>query len=170
MLSGSKRNKGKSGVGHLLKSVFKRANTTDSRSEVTIEEPAPMDVGTLVNVRIEPDSEETKSQSLLGARDIKVPVFTIGRRSGSVGQKPSESSFSIRQVEPYTMSRQHCELELHDGFVIIRDLGGMYGTLVNDIRIGGRSDNERSMKIESGTHTLVLGPRNSTMRFKLIVQ
>ncbi|MGJ8653258.1 MAG: FHA domain-containing protein [Opitutaceae bacterium] len=166
----SKRGKSETGVKRLFKSVFSRAKTADSRLEMTAEEPPSENVEELIKVRIEPDSKEIQSQSLLSARDITTNIFTIGRRDGKVGQAPSNSTFSIRQIEPYTVSRQHCALELHPEFVLVSDLGSQYGTLVNGTRIGGRNKEQSTIKIERGTHALLLGPRNSTIRFKLIVQ
>lgn len=124
----------------------------------------------LVCVRIEPASEETRSQSLLAARAIKQPIFTIGRRSGLVGARAAEVDFSIRQVEPYTVSRQHCAVELSKSTVVVRDLGGKFGVLVNGQRIGGRSNAPTSIQLDKGVHLLVLGPRDSIIRFNLIVE
>ena len=123
----------------------------------------------LMNVLIEPDSSETKAQSLLKARSIEGPVFVIGRRCGFVSQAPEDVDFTIRQVEPYTVSKRHCSIERFADHVIVRDLGGKYGFLVNGQRIGGRADTPKSIKLIKGGYDLVLGPRVSTIRFKLII-
>ena len=125
--------------------------------------------GDLICLRIEPASEETRSQSLLAARSIEQPIFTIGRRSGSVGRNPDETDFSIRQVEPYTVSRRHCVIERASDHVLVKDLGGKFGILVNDKRVGGSSSAPESIKLTKGVHQLTLGPRESVMRFNLIV-
>jgi pSer/pThr/pTyr-binding forkhead associated (FHA) protein len=33
------------------------------------------------------------------------------------------------------LSRQHCEIDCHDGQLIVRDLGSRHGTFVNELRI-----------------------------------
>lgn len=169
MYSKNKRHKKESWCGRLLKSVFS-ANSTKQDPAISTEESSADSADSIVQVRLEPNSEESKTQSLLKARDITTPVFTIGRRSGELGHAPCESELSIRQVEPYTLSRKHCAMELNADFVLVRDLGSQYGTLVNGTRIGGRNTEESTMKLERGTHALILGPRNSTVRFKLVIQ
>lgn len=123
----------------------------------------------LIKLRIEPDSIETKAQSLLKARSIVDPVFIIGRRRGLVSKTPEDVDFSIRQVEPYTISKRHCLIERLVNSVIMRDLGGKYGFLVDGQRIGGRTNAPKSIELTKGSYNLVLGPRESTICFKLIV-
>ena len=123
----------------------------------------------LMYIRIEPASPETQSQSLLKARDIAAQTFIIGRRRGLVAHSADDVDFSIRQVEPYTVSRRHCLIERFADSVTITDLSGKTGLLINGQRIGGRSENLKSIKLCRGTYNLILGPRDSTVRFRLIV-
>ena len=87
---------------------LKRSNTLQKEPDVSdLEAEANHPGGVcLVQVRIEPDSAETKAQSMLKARTIESSVFTIGRRRGLVSNSPDDIDFSIRQVEPYTISRK----------------------------------------------------------------
>ncbi|MFW2479407.1 MAG: FHA domain-containing protein [Lentimonas sp.] len=96
-------------------------------------------------------------------------ILVIGRRCGSISKDTKGGNFSIRQVEPYTVSKRHCTIERLADSVIVHDLGGKYGLLVNDQRIGGRAINAKSIELAKGQHDLVLGPREGTIRFKLII-
>lgn len=125
----------------------------------------------LVEARIEPDSPETKKQSLLKARNIDKQVFRIGRWDQNAGFASSpQADFLIRQVEPFTLSRFQCAIELAKDHIIFHDLGGRHGTVVDGTRIGGRPNTPTSVRLDKGEHTLVFGPRSSILRFKLIVQ
>ncbi len=123
----------------------------------------------LISVRIEPASDQTRAQSLLRACAIETEVFTIGRKVGFVAQAPVEVDFCIRQVEPYTLSRRHCVIERAEDHITISDLGGKYGFLIDDQRVGGRPTAPKSIELKSGTYHLVLGPRGSSVCFDLIV-
>ena len=124
----------------------------------------------LIRVRIEPASAATKSQSLLGARIIEESVFIIGRKSGNMGHDSGGVDFSIRQVEPYTVSRRHCAIERFSDHVVVRDLGGKFGLLVNNERLRGQPDAVASIKLTKGVHGLILGSRESVMCFNLIIE
>jgi len=150
---------------------LKRSNTLPKQPDLSgLESESNNQKGAnLVQVRIEPDSAETKAQSMLKARTIESSVFTIGRRRGLVSDSPEDIDFSIRQVEPYTVSRRHCSIERLEDCIILHDLGGKYGSLVNGQRIGGRATAPKSIRLARGQYDLVLGPRDSTFRFKLII-
>ena len=139
-------------------------------SNAADQDPAVHLNGSLIRVRIEPASAATKSQSLLCARIIEESVFIIGRKSGNAGHNSGDVDFSIRQVEPYTVSRRHCAIERFSDHVMVRDLGGKLGLLVDNERLGGQSDAVASVKLTKGVHGLILGPRESVMRFNLIVE
>ncbi|MGJ8638020.1 MAG: FHA domain-containing protein [Opitutaceae bacterium] len=141
----------------------------DSDDSVRPDSSGATDSDNLIHVRIEPSSEETKAQSLLRARDIEKPVFVIGRRRGLVSHSPDDVDFSIRQVEPYTVSRRHCSIERFEDSVVISDLGGKYGFGVDGKRVGGRSNEVTSMTLKKGEYQLILGPRDSSVCFKLII-
>lgn len=122
-------------------------------------------------VYIIPASRETRSQSLLRKKRIDQPLFVIGRRSGHGFTDPQNiPDLLVAQTEPYTISKRHCALGIKEDGVHVIDLGGRRGTLVDDVRIGGRSDNPKELHVGRGEHSLVLGPRSSKLRFKLIVE
>lgn len=132
---------------------------------------ATEDLAGLVEVRIEPDSPETKKQSLLKPRHIDKRVYHIGRWDQNAELSSGfQVDFLIRQPEPFTISRCQCAIELEQDHVMFHDMGGRYGTVVDGVRIGGRPDTPKSVRLEKGEHTLIFGPRNSVLRFKLIVQ
>jgi pSer/pThr/pTyr-binding forkhead associated (FHA) protein len=124
-----------------------------------------------VEVRIEPDSPEAKKQSLLKSRSIDKRVYRIGRWDKNADRSSGpHMDFTIRQSEPYTISRHQCAIELAQDHIIFHDLGGRYGTVIDGARIGGRPNTPTSVRLEKGEHSLIFGPRCSTLRFKLIVQ
>lgn len=121
---------------------------------------------------IEPDSELTHGQSLLARRKIESGVFLIGRRgSGYLSDTSPLPDFALPENEPFTVSKRHCELCVNEQGVVIRDLGSRFGTVVDGIRLGGsRRPKCTELLLEAGEHTLVIGPRDSDHRFRLIVE
>ncbi|MGJ8650060.1 MAG: FHA domain-containing protein [Opitutaceae bacterium] len=173
------RHRSRKGPFHrLLRILF---NDDGSSSKLEIQggrgAPIPESIATpdvlneLVKVGIEPDSPEAKRQSLLKARYIDKQVYRIGRwdKNADHGSGP-QMDFLIRQPEPYSISRSQCAIELTKDHIMFHDLGGRYGTVVDGARVGGRPNTPTSVRLEKGEHTLVFGPRNSILRFKLIVQ
>lgn len=73
----------------------------------------------LMNLRLESVSHEEGSL-------IELPNLpaTIGR-----------SDESDVQLDDRWLSRQHCELDVRDGEVVLRDLGSKHGTFVNETPI-----------------------------------
>ncbi len=146
------------------------ADSGDSVAE-QMESAPEVGVDTLVKVQIQPDSPETKAQSLLQARSISKRFYTIGRTSGGDADYVANPvDFGIRQAKPFTISRQHCAIELGENSIKIKDLGGRYGTVVDGVRVGGRSDAATEVELARGEHHLIFGPRDSCFRFKLIVE
>lgn len=122
-------------------------------------------------VWIQPDSALTQSQSLLSKRKIDTDVFTIGRRgSGYVSSTQPLRDFALPQNEPYTVSKCHCQIHLSESGATVRDMESRYGTVVNGIRLGGRRAQLKELELGPGAHALVIGPRNSEYRFRLIVE
>lgn len=105
----------------------------------------------LVEARIEPDSPEAKRQSLLKARYIDKQVYRIGRWDQNADHgSDAQMDWSIRQVEPYSISRYQCAIELTKDHIMFHDLGGRYGTVVDGTRIGGRPNTPISVRLEGG--------------------
>ena len=123
-------------------------------------------------VWIEPVSERARAQTLLKRRKIEQAVFTIGRRGalavGKLGRQ-SEIDYLVSEHEPYLVSKRQCAIERVGEGIWIRDLGSRLGTLVNGVRLGGRRK-QKEIQLPVGEHDLVLGPRDSPLRFKVIVQ
>ena len=122
-------------------------------------------------VWIVPDSDLTRSQSLLAKRRIEAKVFKIGRRSsGAINNSQPLADLLLPQGEPFTISRFHCELVIGTKSVVVRDLDSRFGILVNGVRLGERRSGRSEMKLRPGEYSLVIGPRDSEYRFRLIVE
>ena len=123
-------------------------------------------------VWIAPKSAQAKRQSLLKERKMTGESLLIGRR-GSIGEKHglSPDDLLISQHEPYTVSKQHCAIEIREDGVWVRDLGSRYGTIVDDRQFGGRSEDAQfELKLEPGVYSLIPGPRGSRYTFTLTVK
>lgn len=128
-------------------------------------------VSQLAHVIIEPDSPEMRAQSLLRAREITKRYFTIGRRSsGSIARaRNTLPDHLVAEKYPYTVSREHCEIERFPSGIYVRDLNSRMGTVVNGTRISSRQGHESEIVLGLGEHSVVLGRRDGVIRFRIIV-
>lgn len=125
----------------------------------------------LLKIRIEPDSPEMRSQSTLKACVVEGRRFTFGRRGSRryVSPEAQLPDHRIANEYPYTISREHCELERREGAVIVRDLNSRLGTVVDGRRICCRKGRESEVSLGVGEYSLVLGRRDGVVRFRLII-
>ncbi len=126
---------------------------------------------TLLQVRVEPDSSEMKAQSVLKACSVSGRYFTFGRRGSRryVSAETNVPDHRIANPYPYTISRQHCELERMETQVMVRDLNSRLGTVVNGRRLGCRKGQQSEIALGPGEHSLVLGRSQGEVRFKLVI-
>ena len=76
----------------------------------------------------------------------------------------------LQDRSPYQLSRRHCMvrwLPMLDGFYL-QDIGSTLGTLVNGVRVGGKSRRDFT-KLREGPNELILGTVDSPFRFTLHV-
>ena len=123
-----------------------------------------------IEVWIEPDSTETRSQSLCARRRIEGSTFIIGRRGSGISFMPVNSpDLCISQGEPYSLSKRHCMITIKNGNVYIKDLNSRFGTVINDHRFGNSINGVSVMKLRSGVHSLTLGIRSDNIKFSITV-
>ncbi|MEO0510395.1 MAG: FHA domain-containing protein [Verrucomicrobiota bacterium] len=120
-----------------------------------------------LQVWIYPDTPELKKQTLMRPRQIHGPVFTIGRRksSSTINSMESLPDLCINDQQPYSVSRNHCQIELRSGRVFLKDLDSRIGTRLGDKRLGGGS----SFSVGVGEHKLILGRQSKGYCFRLVV-
>ncbi|PXA05011.1 hypothetical protein DDZ13_03335 [Coraliomargarita sinensis] len=155
-------------VGNFIKSLFGR------KDAAAIDSLAPSPTGgyTAPEVWLHPDSEELKKQTLLQARKIEQPVFSIGRRVSDSVHYPHDDPPDLLLVEnpPYTLSRSQCAIEVSQDKVILRDLGSRAGTMLGKKRLRKSGRKPSSVVVPKGSHSLILGLRDGPFRFRLEVR
>ena len=124
---------------------------------------------TEVEVLIEPDSEEMHKQTALKKRLLRFFPFHFCRRAQIAATKTIlQNQILISDRLPYRVSRKHCKIDTVGGSVFIEDKTSHLGTIVNGIPIGGKSQETR-VKLIHGSNNLVLGDKDSKVRFRLHV-
>ena len=95
----------------------------------------------------------------------KIP-FQIGRatRDSVFGS----NDLSLRDIEPYQISRCHCLITIVDNEYYLVDTVSSRGTIVGDSKIGGPEEQKR-VALMSGKHRVMLGGENSPYVFELDV-
>lgn len=120
-------------------------------------------------VRVEPDSDEMRQQTALREQVANSFPFQFGRRGELAGTEAViRNQLLIADRTPYRVSRQHCVLDCSSGDFYVEDRTSKLGTIVNGVRIGGKS-RETRVKLTSGANSLVLGGLDSQVRFVLTV-
>lgn len=122
-------------------------------------------------VRIQPDSDQTRKQSLLQSREIDCESFTIGRRGSRryIDSEKNLPDFIVANEYPFTVSRFHCEIVRTENGVWVRDLKSRMGTIVNDKRLLCKEGYDSEVFLGNGTHRLELGRRGGGVRFRIVV-
>jgi hypothetical protein len=98
--------------------------------------------------------------------DITKIPFQIGRSSKA--SVFGSNDLDIQDSEPYRVSRCHCLITIVDNEYYVIDTVSSRGTLVGEIKIGGREEQKRVL-LESGKHRISLGGEESPYVFDLVV-
>ncbi len=104
---------------------------------------------------------------------IEVPVarlpLTIGGYETEVGleKKHQKNNINIACTEmPPIVSAQHCQIEIHEGGLHLRDLGSRFNTVVNGKELG-RGKGAYILPLLKGENTLQLGGLHSPVMIKV---
>ena len=124
----------------------------------------------LIEVWIEPDSPETRSQSLCARRRIEGSTFVIGRRGSGIScMSVNPPDLCVSQGEPYSLSKRHCMITIKNDNIYVKDLNSRFGTVINDHRFGNSINGVSVMRLRSGVHSLTLGIRSDNIKFRITV-
>ncbi|WP_269522321.1 FHA domain-containing protein [Coraliomargarita parva] len=165
-------------IGSALGRLFKlsRLSVATESAQVDGGQPdrrlveAPLTQDQSFQVWIEPISEKAKRQTLLKKRQLNDESLLIGRRGSIAELQPGDKdAYLISQMEPYTVSKRHCQLEVREDGVWLQDLDSRFGTYVDGTVLGGKSG-QKEICLEPGEHELIPGPERSNFRFKITVE
>ena len=85
--------------------------------------------------------------------------FRIGGYSGAEGMNRMNRNNHLNvpcQGPPLTVSRQHCQVEIIDNGIFLRDLGSRFTTIVNGAHIG-RGKGIYRLPLQKGKNEVILG-------------
>ena len=99
-------------------------------------------------------------------REIDKLPFQIGRSSRHTVFGTND--LNLIDIEPFTISRCHCLISIVGNDYYLVDTVSSLGTIINDLKIGGREKEKRAL-LTSGTHHIVLGGENSPYVFELYI-
>ncbi|MEM7225468.1 MAG: cyclic nucleotide-binding domain-containing protein [Pseudomonadota bacterium] len=96
--------------------------------------------------------------------------FRIGREpSGNESAALAFNDLAVKDQEPFSVSLNHCALDLDSEGVVVRDRGSRDSTRVNGVKIGARSFRHVA-RLNKGRNDLILGSPDSPFRFKLVLE
>lgn len=117
------------------------------------------------------DSEFLKRQGSLKNREVDEFPFYIGRRRETAAVDVfQKNQLAIYDEQPYSISRNHCAIEMIDGSVYVRDRGSYAGTIVNGKRINGNGTSVDRVELNAGENSLILGGAKSKIRLKVVIE
>lgn len=120
-------------------------------------------------VLVEPATDEIRQQTALRSRVVDSFPALFGRRGELAGSEAViPNQFLVADRAPFRVSRKHCVIDSSADGVYIEDHSSRLGTIVNGIRIGGKSLESR-VRLSAGSNSLVLGGGESQVRFSLTV-
>ena len=123
------------------------------------------------SIHLVADSEFLKRQGSLKHREVDEFPFYIGRRRETAAVDVfQKNQLAIFDERPFSISRNHCAVEVLDGSVYIRDRGSHTGTIVNGKRINGSGTSVDRVELNAGENSLILGGADSKIRLKVIIE
>ena len=94
----------------------------------------------------------------------------IGRTTGVNEREALDlNDVWLLDEQPYTISRNHCEIDVGRDGPLVRDRGSHLGCVVNDERIGGRTA-VGFAPLEVGSNVVIIGGRMSPYQFRVEVR
>ena len=123
------------------------------------------------SIHLSADSEFLKRQDALKNREVDELPFYIGRRRETAAVDVfQKNQLAIFDEQPYSISRNHCAIEMIDGTLYVRDRGSYTGTIVNGKRINGNGTSVDRVELNAGENSLILGGVESRIRLKVIIE
>lgn len=94
----------------------------------------------------------------------------IGRTTGANEREALDlNDVWLLDEPPYTVSRNHCEIDVGRNGPLVLDRGSHLGCVVNDRRIGGRTAVDFA-RLEPGNNVVVIGGNMSPYQFRVEVR
>ena len=123
------------------------------------------------SIHIVAESEFLKKQGSLKNREVDELPFYIGRRRETAAVDVfQKNQLAIYDEQPYSISRNHCAIEVLNGTIYIRDRGSYTGTIVNGKRINGNGTSVDRIELNVGENSLILGGAESRIRLKVVIE
>lgn len=142
-----------------LQALFTMMGERMKLGKVKSKPKAEMAINTVVkSITVAPHGERMKGLF----KPVSIPLANLpfrigGYPEGGESNKRDLVHLSIAsQPSPLRISRQHCEITIEDGSLVIVDLGSRFGTKVNDTIIG-RGYGLYSASLAVGNNTVTLG-------------
>lgn len=114
-----------------------------------------------------------KAAETLPDDGLTVPQFPfrIGRASEADEREPMDlNDLWLLDDKPFNVSRNHLAIDFWDGSqLVVKDRGSLLGTVVNEVRIGGKSRHGTAPLVE-GDNVLILGDAKSPYQFRIEVR
>ena len=126
-------------------------------------------ISDIAEIRLRPGSPEIESQIGRDGLVVDKLPFAVGRRAvaGEAAAR-NDAELLLRVTKPYEMAPRHFVFEERNGGLVIRDLGTVLSTLVNEIRIAPFEQSD-SATLKLGVSEIQAGGLDSTARFTLVV-
>jgi CRP-like cAMP-binding protein len=156
-----------------LKTLFERLRSLSAQVVKAKTAPAPQAVpqrpASGVSVTIHPLTRRAAATLPAEGLQVNKYPFRIGRAAAEHEEIPMDlNDMWLNDQKPFNISRNHALLELEAGEVLVKDRGSSLGLYVNDMQIGGRSE-EHQIALEDGDNVVVLGGRMSPYQFRIEV-
>jgi hypothetical protein len=114
-----------------------------------------------------------KAAETLPDDGLAVPQFPfrVGRASeADEGEAMDLNDLWLLDAKPFNVSRNHLAIDFWSGSqLVVKDRGSLLGTIVNEVRIGGRS-HHRTAPLVEGDNVVIVGDPTSPYQFRVEVR
>ncbi len=154
----------------LLECAFDQYRRTALRGQTTQEAGATLEGVQRITLQAGTDSLRTQIPEPLNVALNRLP-YKIGGypENGEINSMEGNNLYLASKAPPLMVSRQHCQIEIADGKLILLDLGSRFCTIVNDLAIG-RGHGRYQAPLSMGENLVRLGGYDSPYLLKIVVE
>ena len=111
-------------------------------------------------------------QAMNGRKVLEITHFPF--KAGRLSKRKLDNflknnDYYFKDELPFSISRSHFAIVEHDGRFFFQDRGSRFGSIVNNIEVGGEEYNIREVRLRRGENSVRFGRKSKSLSFTLLV-
>lgn len=111
-------------------------------------------------------------QAMNGRKVLEITHFPF--KAGRLSKRKLDNflknnDYYFKDELPFSFSRSHFSIVEHDGKYFFQDRGSRFGSIVNNIEVGGNEYNIREVRLHRGENSVIFGRSAKDLAFTILV-